>query len=171
MFHKPVQPDAEAWRAVETALGKKAGGGAPAAAQKRQRQSGGGASASSYASGAAGSQYSAQEVAGGGGGAAKRPRTESRRKSGADAGAGMMFMPLEDSLQQQHRVPENMFEVLQGVFDAFWDLDVDPAISTPFFALITRQSCGPSFGMPDYFSKVTEACTLVNIKVPIVLID
>jgi hypothetical protein len=171
VFHKPHEPDAEAWRAVESALGggggKKGGGGA-GAGKRRHSGAVGAASSAQTASGAGLYAYDGEGgAARGGGAAAKRPRFEGRSRkpaSEAEPPGLMLFAASEDSAQL-HRVPENLFEVLQGVFDVFWDLDVDPAISTPFFAFITRQSCGPSFGMPDYFSKVAEACTLVNIKV------
>lgn len=163
VFHKPHEPDAEAWRAVESALGKK-GGGAAAGSGKR-RHSGATSSAnpsasafSSHASDGAGSSAR-------GGAAAKRPRLDGRGRRAVEAAPGLMLYAASEDSAQHQRVPENLFEVLQGVFDVFWDLDIDPAISTPFFAFITRQSCGPSFGMPDYFTKVAEACTLVNIKV------
>ena len=65
----------------------------------------------------------------------------------------------------EYKPPENMSEILQEVFNKFWELDIEPEISTPFFSLITRLNCGMTFGMPDFFDKVTDSCTLANIKV------
>jgi hypothetical protein len=90
--------------------------------------------------------------------AGKRPRYDSKLK-GADSMSSMFVDEIE------YKAPENLQTILAEVFNKFWDLEVAPAISTPFFALITRHNCGPVFGMPEYFDKVTDACTLANIKV------
>lgn len=65
--------------------------------------------------------------------------------------------------------PDNMYEVLQDVFQIFWELDIEPEVSAPFFSLITQHNCGPTFGMPDFFDRITESCTLANIKVDIMM--
>jgi hypothetical protein len=64
----------------------------------------------------------------------------------------------------EYKTPENLHTVLTEVFEKFWELDIEPHISTPFFALITRNNCGPVFGMANYFDKITDSCTLANIK-------
>lgn len=64
----------------------------------------------------------------------------------------------------QYKAPENLHSALTDLFNIFWELDIEPHISTPFFALLTRHNCGPVFGMENYFDKVTDACTLANIK-------
>jgi hypothetical protein len=63
------------------------------------------------------------------------------------------------------RVPENLYLILNDVFNKIWNLEIEAVLSTPFFGLITRYNCGDVFGMPDYFEKVSEACTLANIQV------
>lgn len=61
--------------------------------------------------------------------------------------------------------PEVLFSKLQGVFDVFWDLELDPpAVATPFFGLITRNNCD-MLGLPRFFDKVIDSCSLANINV------
>ena len=88
---------------------------------------------------------------------AKRPRFDKAKSMDA---MSSMFVD-----EIQYKTPENLQPVLKEVFDKYWDLEIDPQVSTPFFALITRHNCGPVFGMADYFDKVSDACTLANIQV------
>ena len=93
--------------------------------------------------------------------AVKRPRY--------DKGKGVDTMSSVFVEEIEYKAPENLHGILLDGFNKFWELDMDPSISTPFFALITRHNCGPVFGLPDYFEKVTDACTLANIKVSFVV--
>lgn len=86
----------------------------------------------------------------------KRPRYD---KSKAPDTMSSMFV---DEIQL--KAPDNLHPAISEVLNTFWELDIEPQISTPFFALITRHNCGPVFGMGDYFEKVADACTMANIK-------
>lgn len=89
--------------------------------------------------------------------AIKRPRLDKSKT--ADAMSSVFVDEIE------YKAPENLHAALTEVFNSFWELEMESAILTPFFALIDRHNCGPIFGMPDYFDKVTDACTLATIKV------
>ena len=53
---------------------------------------------------------------------------------------------------------------LESVFKVFWDLELEPAVATPFFGLITRHNCD-ALGLPRFFDKIIESCSLANISV------
>ena len=72
--------------------------------------------------------------------------------------------------EEVHVATVNIYTAMSEIFNKFWEIEIDPLHSTPFFALITRYNCGPVFNMPDYFDKVIESCTLANIKVNIVVL-
>lgn len=96
---------------------------------------------------------------------AKKPRG-GMRKSRSNANVALT-MDDEDDLDDVivDRPPDNLQEIINEIFQKFWELDMDPTVATPFFGVITRHNCGTSFNMPDYFDKIAEACTLANIKV------
>ena len=115
----------------------------------------------------------------------KRPRETSGKKKTADSNTEEAFRRLrrreeEEDLEddefaipveanpvaetQALRTPPNLQPVLRSILDAFWNETLEPLVAIPFFSLITRENCA-SFGLPDYFSKVEESCTLTNIKV------
>jgi hypothetical protein len=54
---------------------------------------------------------------------------------------------------------------LEAVFQVFWELELaPPALATPFFGLVTRANCDV-LGLPRFFDKVLESCSLANISV------
>lgn len=69
----------------------------------------------------------------------------------------------EESLAS--RVPQDVLQPkLEGVFQVFWDLELEPAaVVTPFFGLITPKNCD-MLGLPRFFDKVVESCSLANIS-------
>lgn len=70
------------------------------------------------------------------------------------AGGGSARIPM-DVLQPQ----------LESVFQVFWDLELEPAaLATPFFGLITRNNCDV-LGLPRFFDRILESCSLANISV------
>jgi len=115
----------------------------------------------------------------------KRPRESISKKKAADINTDEAFRRLrrrdeEDDNEDDEfalptesapivdipilRTPSNLQPVLRSILDEFWNESLEPLVAIPFFSLITRENCA-SFGLPDYFSKVEESCTLTNIKV------
>jgi len=64
------------------------------------------------------------------------------------------------------RIPQDVLQPkLEAVFQVFWDLELEPsAVVTPFFGLITPRNCD-MLGLPRFFDKVVESCSLANISV------
>mmetsp|Transcript_306 Transcript_306/g.696 ORF Transcript_306/g.696 Transcript_306/m.696 type:complete len:287 (-) Transcript_306:2617-3477(-) len=63
------------------------------------------------------------------------------------------------------RIPQDVLQPkLEAVFQVFWDLELEPsAVVTPFFGLITPRNCD-MLGLPRFFDKVVESCSLANIS-------
>lgn len=79
--------------------------------------------------------------------------------------ATTLSKPANASSNVTESFPTIPHEALQRLFDEFWDLEFnDPIVAAAFFSLITKKNC-TSLGVPDYFEKILEACTLANIKV------
>lgn len=61
--------------------------------------------------------------------------------------------------------PEVLQPILQEIFDEFWDLKMDPPeLMVPFFSIITREKCD-ALGLPGFYDKVMQECTLANMNV------
>lgn len=60
--------------------------------------------------------------------------------------------------------PDELHRHLEKVFKYFWELELSPpSLATPFFGILTRANCDV-LGLPRFFDKVTESCTLANIS-------
>jgi hypothetical protein len=121
---------------------------------KKQRVRGSGAGA-----GAGGGDRSSRKLdlaSGGGGGAASQPAAGGGRTAGGGGGGGGGGGRIPPEVLQPH---------LERVFQGFWELELaPPSLATPFFGLITRNNCDV-LGLPRFFDKVLESCSLANISV------
>lgn len=68
-------------------------------------------------------------------------------------------------MQRQEIEPHpKLYDVIPIIFNEFWEMTFEPKMSVPFFACITPENC-TELGIPNYFEKIVESCTLANIKV------
>lgn len=91
--------------------------------------------------------------------ARKKFRSERRGKRNESIGVGVSSYSLP---------PEILQPILQELFDEFWNLELESQLAIPFFATITRENCN-ALGLPGFFEKVMQECTLSNINVSGVL--
>ena len=60
--------------------------------------------------------------------------------------------------------PENLYKVIGGVFDEFWNMDYPENVVNAFLARIDKRNCA-DYGLPDFAS---ESCSLPVIQVSLV---
>lgn len=64
-------------------------------------------------------------------------------------------------VEELHAPPENLYQVIGGVFNEFWQMEYDDAIVNAFLARIDKRNCA-DYGLTDFAS---ESCSLPVIKV------
>jgi hypothetical protein len=87
--------------------------------------------------------------------ARKKFRSERRGTRNESVGLGVPSSSLP---------PEVLQPILQELFDEFWNLELDSKIAIPFFANISRHNCDV-LGLPGFYEKVMQECTLFNVNV------
>ena len=60
--------------------------------------------------------------------------------------------------------PENLYKVIGGVFDEFWNMDYPENVVNAFLARIDKRNCA-DYGLPDFAS---ESCSLPVIQVSLI---